>query len=223
MDTLAAYYARRAAEYERVYARPERQGDLSRLRDRIRNLLAGRRVLEIACGTGWWTEVIAPCAAEVTALDLSDEMLAIARGKRYPEGRVSLARGDCHALPQFGRRHDALLAAFWWSHVPLARVDAFLAGAEEAIAPGGLLVFVDNRYVEGSSTPVARRDAEGNTYQMRRLGDGSMHEVLKNFPETGELQGRVARRGTAVRIEQTDYYWLLCYRSRSATTGAAAL
>ena len=223
MDTLAAYYALRAAEYERIYAKPERQGDLRRLCDRIRNLLAGHRVLEIACGTGWWTEVIAPCAAEVTALDLNDEMLAIARGKRYPEGRVSFARGDCYALPQFGRRHDALLAAFWWSHVPLARLDAFLAGVEEAIALGGLLVFVDNRYVEGSSTPLARREAGGNTYQMRGFADGSMHEVLKNFPDAGELRAQAGQRGTAVRVEQTDYYWLLCYRSRSATAEAAAL
>lgn len=222
MDTLAAYYARRAAEYERVYAKPERQGDLAVLHERVRGLLAGRRVLEIACGTGWWTEAIASNALEVTAIDLSDEMLAIARRKRYPKGRVTFMRGDCHALPRFGRRHDALLAAFWWSHVPLARLDAFLAGAEEAIAPGGQLVFVDNRYVEGSSTPVARRDAEGNTYQMRRLADGTEHEVLKNFPDAGELRARAGQHGTGVQIEQTEYYWLLCYRSRSATAGAAA-
>jgi len=223
MDPLAAYYAGRAAEYELVYAKPERQGDLAHLRERVCGLLAGCRVLEIACGTGWWTEVIASEAAEVTAIDLSDEMLAIARGKLYPQGRVTFMRGDCHALPQFGRRHDALLGAFWWSHVPRARLDAFLAGAEQAIAPGGLLLFIDNRYVEGSSTPVARRDAEGDTYQLRSLADGSIHEVLKNFPEAEELRARAGQRGTCVRIEQTDYYWLLCYRSRSTASGAAAL
>ncbi|HLE67334.1 MAG TPA: class I SAM-dependent methyltransferase [Burkholderiales bacterium] len=223
MDPLAAYYAGRAAEYELVYAKPERQGDLAHLRERVCGLLAGCRVLEIACGTGWWTEVIASEAAEVTAIDLSDEMLAIARGKLYPQGRVTFMRGDCHALPQFGRRHDALLGAFWWSHVPRARLDAFLAGAEQAIAAGGLLLFIDNRYVEGSSTPVARRDAEGDTYQLRSLADGSMHEVLKNFPEAEELRARAGQRGTCVRIEQTDYYWLLCYRSRSTASEAAAL
>lgn len=223
MDPLAAYYARRAAEYELVYAKPERQADLAHLRERIQTLLAGCRVLEIACGTGWWTEAIASNALEVTAIDLSDEMLAIARRKRYPKGRVTFMRGDCHALPRFGRRHDALLAAFWWSHVPLARLDAFLAGAEEAIAPGGLLVFVDNRYVEGSSTPLARRDPEGNTFQLRNLADGSMHEVLKNFPGANELRARAGHRGTGVRIEQTEYYWLLSYRSRSAASEAAAL
>lgn len=216
MDRLAAYYAKRAAEYERVYAKPERQADLARLRARLRELLAGLRVLELACGTGWWTEIVASVAAEVTALDLNDEVLGIARGKRYPEGRVNFVRGDCNDLPDFGRRHDALLAVFWWSHVALGRLDAFLAGAERAIAPGGLLVFLDNRYVEGSSTPLARRDADGNTYQMRPLDDGSLHEVLKNFPDAAELRASAGRRGgNDVVIEQTDYYWLLRYRSGS--------
>ena len=46
MTDLLGYYARRAAEYERIYARPERQADLSRLRRRLGELLAGRDVLE---------------------------------------------------------------------------------------------------------------------------------------------------------------------------------
>jgi hypothetical protein len=33
-----------------------------------------------------------------------------------------------------------------------------------------------------SNTPISRRDADGNTYQRRTLDDGSVHEVLKNFP-----------------------------------------
>lgn len=213
MTDLIEYYARRAAECERIYAKPERQADLARLRERLGGLLAGRRVLELACGTGWWTEAIASRAAEVTALDASEEVLAIARAKRYPPGRVSFAIGDCYALPDSGRRHDALLAAFWWSHVPLARLDAFLRGAERALAPGALLVFIDNRYVEGSSTPLARRDAGGNTYQLRRLDDGSVHEVMKNFPSDAELRARAGRNATEVLVEDCGHFWLLAYRS----------
>lgn len=214
MTDLVSYYASRAAEYERIYARPERQADLARLRTRLGDLLAGRRVLEIACGTGWWTEAIAPRTAEVTALDASEEVLALARGKRYPAGRVRFQTGDCYALPDFGRRHDALLAAFWWSHVPLERLDAFLRGAESAVAPGARLVFIDNRYVEGSSTPLARRDAGGNTYQERRLDDGSTHEVLKNFPSDAELRARAGAGAREVVLESLDYFWLLSYRAR---------
>jgi demethylmenaquinone methyltransferase/2-methoxy-6-polyprenyl-1,4-benzoquinol methylase len=68
---------------------------------------------------------------------------------------------------------------------------------------------MDNRYVQGSSTPISRKDAEGNTYQARRLADGSSHEVLKNFPSARELR---ARLGEEVRYVEYQYYWLASYR-----------
>lgn len=55
MSRLTAYYAKRAAQYERIYARPERQAELAALRMRVAGLCAGKKVLEIACGTGYWT------------------------------------------------------------------------------------------------------------------------------------------------------------------------
>lgn len=211
-SSLAGYYAKRAAEYERIYAKPERQADLAILLARLAQLFAGRKLLELACGTGWWTEVIAPHAASVTALDVNEEVLAIARAKRYPEGRVEFATGDAYALPDLGRAHDALFAGFWWSHVPLARLDAFLAGAADAVAPGAMIAFLDNRYVEGSSTPIAGHDPEGNTWQQRKLDDGSTHEVLKNFPHQSELIRRAERCGRGARVELLPHYWLLTFR-----------
>ncbi len=213
MDPLAAYYAKRASEYERIYARPERQADLSALRKRIGDLFAGRRVLELACGTGWWTPVIALRAAQVTALDLNEEVLAIARAKELPAGRVEFVQGSAFEIPDFGRRHDALFAGFWWSHVRLEELDAFLAAAAAAVAPGSLVAFLDNRYVEGSSTPVSRRDAQGNTFQLRQLADGSRHEVLKNFPGPDELIQRASRCGVDTHVELLEHYWLLSFRT----------
>lgn len=213
MDNLAAYYAKRASEYERIYARPERQSDLAALRERIGRMFTGRKVLELACGTGWWTPVIAQGAAQVTALDLNDEVLQIARTKDLPAGKVEFVRGSAFAIPDFGRRHDALFAGFWWSHVRLEELDAFLACAMVALAPGSRVAFLDNRYVEGSSTPVSRRDAQGNAYQVRTLDDGSSHEVLKNFPETSELILRASRCGVDAQVELLEHYWLLSFRS----------
>ena len=211
MEPMVEYYAKRAAEYERIYARPERQADLAALRKRIGAMFKGRRVLEIACGTGYWTEVIAPQAAEIVALDLNEEVLEIARAKKTPPGRVAYTKGSAYEIPDLGRRHDALFAGFWWSHVPLAKLDSFLENARNAVAPGALIAFLDNRYVEGSSTPVSRTDAEGNTYQSRRLDDGSAHEVLKNFPDEGELLRRASRAGWGANVELLDHYWLLSF------------
>jgi demethylmenaquinone methyltransferase/2-methoxy-6-polyprenyl-1,4-benzoquinol methylase len=212
MDRLAAYYARRAAEYERIYAKPERQADLAALRTRIGKLFEGGRVLELACGTGYWTDVIAGTAAQVTALDVNEEVLDIARTKPNA-AKVAFLRGSAYDIPVPDRAHDALFAGFWWSHVPLERLELFLKGITPKLKPGALVAFLDNRYVEGSSTPVTRRDAQGNAYQTRKLDDGSTHEVLKNFPEEGELLQRAARHGLEGHVDLLRYFWLLTWRT----------
>jgi hypothetical protein len=57
LTQLTDYYRDRAAVYDAVYAKPERQADLSTLREVLPPLVAGRRVLEIAAGTGYWTDL----------------------------------------------------------------------------------------------------------------------------------------------------------------------
>ena len=59
-DSMARYYAQRAAYYERVYFKPERQADLRQMEAWVAAHFSGRRVLEIACGTGWWTATARP-------------------------------------------------------------------------------------------------------------------------------------------------------------------
>ncbi len=211
MDKLAAYYALRAAEYERIYARPERQAELAVVKARLRKMFAGRKVLELACGTGYWTEVIAPGAAYVTAVDINEEVLRIARSKSYAEYRVSFVQGDCYAPPDTDRSHDALFAGFWWSHVLLSGLDNFIGNATRSVAPGALIAFLDNSYVEGTSTAISRRDEEGNSYQLRTLEDGSRHEVLKNFPAEGELIQRASKHGWGANVELFQHYWLLTW------------
>jgi demethylmenaquinone methyltransferase/2-methoxy-6-polyprenyl-1,4-benzoquinol methylase len=72
---------------------------------------------------------------------------------------------------------------------------------------------MDNRYVEGSSSPLSRRDGAGNTYQTRRLDDGSTHEVLKNFPSARDLRERL---GAETRVTEYEYDWVASYRIMAA-------
>jgi demethylmenaquinone methyltransferase/2-methoxy-6-polyprenyl-1,4-benzoquinol methylase len=98
--------------------------------------------------------------------------------------------------------------------VPLERLPGWLARLHGRLEPGAQLVMLDNRYVEGSSTPVSRRDAEGNTYQVRQLLSGETHEVLKNFPTAAELGEAVRPFAAEAHLEETQYYWLLVFRLR---------
>ena len=78
---LIEYYRRRAAEYESIYAKPERQADLAVLRQAVPERFAGRHVLEIACGTGYWTTLVAQRAELILATDAAEEPMAIAKTK----------------------------------------------------------------------------------------------------------------------------------------------
>src|SRR5262245_66658469 len=89
---LESYYAKRAREYEQVYEKPERQRELAWLRERIPQLYAGRTVLEVACGTGYWTQYIAPAARHVHASDINEPVLEIAREKGLPAGKATVFR-----------------------------------------------------------------------------------------------------------------------------------
>ena len=207
-DALKAYYAARAHEYERIYEKPERQPDLRRLQRMIPAELDGRTVLEIACGTGWWTPHIASRAHRVVATDATPETLAIALAKELPRERVSFELADAFDLPAHLRDFDGAFAGFWWSHLETAQCRRFLRSLHRCLRPGAKVVFVDNLYVEDSSTPIEQVDDEGNTYQRRVLSDGTEHMVLKNFPTELELAAQVDGFASRWRYTALDYYWV---------------
>ena len=211
---LEQYYDRRAGEYEKIYQKPERQHELEWLRQRIPELLRDRTVLEIACGTGYWTQFIARTARRVHACDINESVLEIAREKPIPSNRVSFFKADAITLEGVPEDCDAAFAGFWWSHVRRSEIAKFVANLGRKLRPGSLVLMLDNTYAEGSSTPVSRRDAEGNTYQKRHLASGEEHEVLKNFPTPAELAEAVRPIASEAHLETLAYYWLMVARTQ---------
>jgi len=211
---LADYYRRRAATYERIYAKPERQADLRAIEAALPDAFTGRDVLEVACGTGWWTPFGARDAAAWLATDLNPEPIAIARAKAMPAS-VRFAIADADTLAELGEQtFDGAFSGFWWSHVPLQRLPGWLDTLHARLRPGARVVALDNLYVEGSSTPVTRHDAHGNGYQMRTLDDGSAQEVLKNFPTRDAAVAALGPRAFDVTWTAHAHYWVLSYRLR---------
>jgi SAM-dependent methyltransferase len=206
---LVEYYARRAHEYERIYDKPERQAELAWLRERLPRLFAGSCLLELACGTGYWTQFLAPVAKSVVACDINEPVLEIARTKLLPGNKVDFRIADAFNLQAVEGRFDAAFAGFWWSHVAHADGRRFLDGLAARLPSGAKIAMLDNRFVSGSSTPISRRDAQGNTYQMRPLLSGETHEILKNFPTADELRATLAPYAQSAVLEETPHYWLV--------------
>jgi len=206
--SLGDYYAERAWEYDEVYRKPERQADLARLKQLLPPLVAGKRVLEIAAGTGYWSQVLATAAASITATDLNAETIAIAAQRDYGPASVSLRTADAYQLDTVPGEFDLVFCGFWWSHMPRADIPRFLAGVRARTGPGTVLVLVDNRYVPGSSTPISRAAEGGDTYQRRRLADGREYEIVKNFPGREQVAADLQADATDLTWAELDYYWV---------------
>ena len=211
-DPVARYYASSTQAADAALSRAERANDLSKVRDRIAQLVRGQAVLELACGTGYWTEVIAATAERVLATDILDEMIERAQRRRLPEGRVSFRRVDGLDLPEDLGAFSCVFIGFWWSHLKRDEQDALLARLRARLGPDVTLILLDDAYVEGSSTTIARTDAQGNTYEIVATPDGERFELPKNYPADSALRKRLGGDVREIRIERLTYYWLLTCR-----------
>lgn len=173
--------------------------------------LEGRDVLEVACGTGNWTQLLSRRARSVTATDLVQEYLDIAMSKDYPRANVTFRPADAYDLDASGGPFDAAFAADWWSHMPRSMVDTFLGSLRSVLSPGANVVVVDMQRTPSFDLAFQRYDAEGNEVHLRTLPSGGSYEVIKNFPGEEELRGRL--EGWAEDVSYTLFHdlsrWLL--------------
>jgi ubiquinone/menaquinone biosynthesis C-methylase UbiE len=215
-ESMREYYAQRAAYYERVYAKPERQADLQAMKIALPKYFENRHVLEIACGTGYWTPYAAAKSKSWLATDLNVETLNVARAKpelsmHAPTG-LSWAIADAYSLAELGdQKFDAAFAGCWWSHVLLAQLPVWLRTLHARLLPGSTVVMLDNSFIQTSNLPITRKDAEGNTYQNRTLDNGSTHEVLKNFPTQEQAFALIEPYAKNTQWLAFEHYWMLIY------------
>lgn len=212
---LKTYYGRRAAEYDQIYLRPERQTALRGLEGWVSGALPGRRILEVACGTGYWTRLLAPAARQLVATDVNPEMMRIARDRCQSCPGVVFHFMDAYALTGALGRFDGAFMGFWWSHIPNQDIPRFLESLHARLEDQARVVILDNQYVTCNSTPVCRKDTDGNTYQLRTLADGSSYEVLKNFPDAADISDSLGDSACAFSYKKNDYYWLVQYEYRA--------
>lgn len=211
-EQSAQFYAKSASNHDRVYDRAERQEDLQQMREHVADALRGHTVLELACGTGYWTRILAEVAEKVVATDINPEMIAMAALRALPADKVELRVADAYDLPTDIGDFTAVFIGFWWSHVKREDQERFLAQLRAKVGKDMFVVLLDDVYVEGSSETVARTDLEGNTYQIRTAPDGERYEIPKTYPSDSALRKKLASSVREIKIVRLEYYWMLTCR-----------
>ncbi|WP_053957792.1 class I SAM-dependent methyltransferase [Sulfobacillus thermosulfidooxidans] len=211
---METYYGARSREYEKVYLRSEQvcQRELLELRHAMTNLFSDKSVLEVACGTGYWTQYLARIARHVVAVDASKEMLNIAKSKGLDSDIVIFCQGDAYNLNSLRGNFDGGVANFWFSHVPKCRIHEFLSHWHARLGQASTVFMADNVYMDGVGGQLISKASDNNTYKMRTLEDGRRYEVLKNYYTQDELRTLFSPYADALHIHVGQCYWWLSYR-----------
>ncbi len=217
LDEMIAYYKMRADEYDEWFYRRGRYdrghelnarwfAEADQVFDAFDALAMSGDVLELAAGTGIWTEHLLRTASTITVVDASQEMIAINRAKVASE-RVSYVQADLFAW-QPARLYDAVCFGFWISHVPLKRLDAFLVMVASVLRPGGKVFFVDGRREQTSTAIDHVLPEQGSQVMTRKLNDGRAFQIVKNFYDAAFLAERCAAAGLKVDARETPTYFV---------------
>ncbi len=166
---MKEYYARRAAEYDATSWEAFDDAQREAVERFVASLPPGR-ILDIGCGTGYLTRLL---RGSVVAVDQSAEMLELARA-RAPG--VELVRADVPLLPFADGAFDLAFSSNVYSHIETAAARAeFVA---DALRVSRELVVLEQAWRLG-------RDQE--SWELRRLLDGSEHRVFKRYLTAREL------------------------------------
>ena len=205
LDEQIRYYRARAEEYDATSTVADNPfaAYSERIREALREFAPRDRVLEIAAGTGQWTGLLADLADELVATDASPEMLALNAAK-VGDPSIEYRLADAFALEPT-HSFEVAFFAFFLSHVPPGRFDAFWAVLEGVLAPGGRVFFVDEAAHGLWDEQWVDREAG---VVIRTLSDGTTHRAVKVLWRPDELAARIGALGWHASVtSEGPFYW----------------
>jgi demethylmenaquinone methyltransferase/2-methoxy-6-polyprenyl-1,4-benzoquinol methylase len=195
-----AYYDERAPDYlvkSRPSDRAVRGWLPSALRIEVTDAFApAGDVLELACGTGTSTQDLVGHARTLTCVDGSPRMIERNRSE-VGDPRIRYIVADVFDWTP-DRTYDVVFFAFWLSHVPLDRFEAFWDLVRRCLAPGGRVGFLDEDDRAAHHDHV--RWVDGVPIAPRTLADGRTFDIVKMFWRPDELQERLRGLGWDITV-----------------------
>lgn len=213
-----AYYRARASEYDEWFYRQGRYDhgaelnqqwadEAEQVRQALYTLGPVESALELACGTGIWTQELVRISQQVTALDASPEVIAINQAKLNHDPRVTYVQADLFAWEP-DTQYDVVFFGFWLSHVPPEKLDAFLVNVARAVRRGGHVFLVDSRRTQSGTAHDHASYEHENIRHTRKLNDGREFTIIKIFYSPDALGQKLATFGFEPDVRETDHYFI---------------
>jgi 2-polyprenyl-3-methyl-5-hydroxy-6-metoxy-1,4-benzoquinol methylase len=220
------YYRTRANEYDEWFFRQGRYNrgpelnqhwfnEIELLRRAVDKFNPAGDILELACGTGIWTEYLLRFRGQITAVDAAPEVIAVNR-ERTKSDNVKYLQADLFNW-QPDKKYDVVFFAFWLSHVPPERFDGFWQVVADALKPGGRVFFIDSRFEQTSTAKNHTLEKPEDTVVVRKLNDGKEFNIVKIFYQPAELEAKLRQAGWQITAAETPQYFIYGHGSNRKT------
>ncbi|MCZ6677875.1 MAG: class I SAM-dependent methyltransferase [Candidatus Poribacteria bacterium] len=177
----------------------------------LQSAMKGRRVLEVACGSGQRTRFVAPVAEYVLATEIDHGNLEWARTNLQFDN-VEYLQCDAFDLAPINGKFDVGFVGGFFHIVPQARYDAFLSSFHEKLSPGSVVFMYSS---SGDLTKVDKRlfRKKGlvDRYCRRELSDGSVYEIVDNDFDEQKLKSIFEPRAENIDVHVGRYMWWMRY------------
>jgi demethylmenaquinone methyltransferase/2-methoxy-6-polyprenyl-1,4-benzoquinol methylase len=218
------YYRARSAEYDEWFYRQGRFDhgesenklwfdETAQVRELLLTTPKQAHILELAPGTGIWTQELLKISDFITAVDASPEMIAINKAKVQSD-KVTYVQADLFQW-QAEQEYDMIFFGFWLSHVPPEKLDTFLEMVFHALKPNGYFFMVDSKNKQSSTAKDHTLPSDG-VIMKRTLNDGSNFEIIKVYYQGDELEQALARNTIIAEAKFTENFFIYAQGRKSA-------
>ena len=178
-EAAREYYRLQAKDYHKKYYGDSALIDeaINPLVELLQETFRRRDVLEIACGSGFWTELVGKTARSILATDVNSSMTNSAGKRLHYLRNVTWQVADAYELPDFPRKLSGAFAVLFWCHIPREKLSSFLSNLSNQLEPDSPVVFIDQLHDSDADTHVTdhncnkicKRSVEGNVFTIPRI------------------------------------------------------
>ena len=174
--------------------------------------LAKRKVLEVACGGGRWTQFIADVADRVVATDPCPRLLEFGRKLGIPN--TEWVECDAFSLDKIKETFNGACHVNFMNHVPLELLPTFIDKLHQKLEPGSTVFWATQRFRGNPSESWYEKPETGDMVSLRHHDDGRPIEVVDTLFTEDLVRGLFI--GRARRLEITLKGWWLWARYQVA-------
>ncbi|QIR35957.1 class I SAM-dependent methyltransferase [Tolypothrix sp. PCC 7910] len=223
LEQQIAYYSARANEYDEWFYRLGRYNrgeeinqhwfqEVDIVKQALQQVGETEKILELACGTGIWTQELLKIGKRITAIDASEEVISINRCK-LNSPNITYQKVDLFTWKP-DAEYDFVFFSFWLSHVPPELLESFLAKVYKSVRVGGKLFIIDSRFEPTSTANNHILHNDGSIYKRRKLNDGQEFDIVKIFYQPDELQKHLEKVGFIADVNMTEHYFIYAHATK---------